>query len=273
MDTNDIKLHWDTLAKKHGLDLKSTTKTPTIKRLEINAIARVIDKYFKHAPGKAVLEVGCGNGHNLFGLAKLFPSFNFVGLDYSSDMIASAKILINELPDIDLSFDEGDVLSLSKRSDLTENFDLVLTDRLIINLPNWELQKQSLHQLRSCLKKGGYLVVVENFVNAYANQNKMRQLIGLPPRVPDEYNKFIAEDDFENFVTSSLGLELCYIDNFGSLHDLLLYVLLPHLANGEVLYDHPLMKSVTDLLEKLPEELRVGLGNFGQNKLYAFQAI
>jgi SAM-dependent methyltransferase len=273
MDMGDIKRHWDTLAKKHGLDLKSTTKTQTIKRLEINAISRVIDKYIKHAPGKALLEVGCGNGHNLFGLAKLFPRFNFVGLDYSSDMIASAKILINELPNTNLRFEEGDVLSLSERSDLTEKFDLVLTDRLIINLPNWELQKQSLHQLRSCIRKGGFLIVVENFQNSYANQNKMRQLIGLPPRVPDKYNKFIAESDFEDFVTDVLGLELCYIDNFGSLHDLLLYVLLPHLSNGQVVYDHPLMQSVTDLLEKLPEELRVGLGNFGQNKLYVLQAI
>ena len=34
MKMDEIRDHWDSLAKKHGLDLKSTTKTPTIKRLE-----------------------------------------------------------------------------------------------------------------------------------------------------------------------------------------------------------------------------------------------
>lgn len=272
MEMSEIRKHWDSLARIHGFDLKSTTKTPTIKRLEIDALARVMSKYFSPSTNRSVLEVGCGNGHNIFGLAKIFPSYSFLGLDYSDDMILSASKLIKELPEFQLRFEVGDVLNLSASHDLNHEFDLVFTDRLLINLNTWELQKLGLQELRSCLKKNGYLVIIENFVTSYSNQNALRELIGLPPRTPDSYNRFMLEADFESFVTNQLGLEILEIDNFGSLHDLLLYVLVPHISNGKTMYEHPIMESITELLEKLPEQLRHGLGNFGQNKLYLLQA-
>ncbi len=271
MELNEIRTHWDSLAKKHGLDLKSTTKTPTIKQLEINAIARVISKFLSTAQAKSILEVGCGNGHNIFGLIRLFPSFKFLGLDYSDEMIAAAGKLKEELPNCDLQFDVGDVLHLSDVDEYKNKFDVVFTDRLLINLNTWDLQRLGLTQLASCVKEGGFLVLIENFTQSYANQNLMRQLINLPPRTPDPYNKFIDETFLEDFVVKDLNLKLAYSENFGSLHDLLLYVLLPHINNGKVAYDHPLMESVTSLLERIPDNFKHDFGNFGQNKLYVFK--
>jgi hypothetical protein len=54
------------------------------------------------------------------------------------------------------------------------------------------------------------------------------------------------------------------IEDFGSLHDILLYVLLPHAMKSESQYDHPLMQSVADLCGQIP----LNCGPFGQNRLY-----
>ena len=56
MKLDKIKKHWENLAIKYAEDLKSTTKTPTIKHLEINAIYNTINseieflanEYIKH---------------------------------------------------------------------------------------------------------------------------------------------------------------------------------------------------------------------------------
>ena len=271
MELKEIRTHWDALAKKHGLDLKSTTKTPTIKQLEINALARAISKFASDSKTNSILEIGCGNGHNIFGLVRLFPNFKFHGIDYSDDMIAAACKLKKELPSNQLDFSVGDVLSLTAIPSLQNNFDVVFTDRLLINLNSWELQQQGIEQIASCIRNNGLLVVIENFTQSYANQNLLRQVIGLPLRTPDPYNKFMNEKYFHEFVVEKLKFKYVYAENFGSLHDLLLYVLLPHINDGKVSYDHPLMESVTSMLESMPDNFRESFGNFGQNNLYVFK--
>ena len=128
MELKEIRAHWDALAQKHGLDLKSTTKTPTIKQLEINALARAISKFASVSKTNSVLEIGCGNGHNLFGLARIFPTFKFHGIDYSDDMIVAACKIKNELPDSQLDFSTGDVLNLTATASFQNNFDVVFID-------------------------------------------------------------------------------------------------------------------------------------------------
>lgn len=271
MEMNEIRDHWDSLAKKHGLDLKSTTKTPTIKQLEISALARAIRKTIAAEQTRRILEVGCGNGHNIFALSRIFPSCYFQGLDYSEEMIKMANIIKNDSLSKNVDFNIADVLELSKSSQIENHYDLVFTDRLLINLNSWQIQQKGLIQLLSRVKNGGYLLIIENFTEAYGNQNYLRRLIGLQSRIPDSYNKFIDEAKLERFACDELGLKLVSVENFGSMHDLLLYVLLPHVNSGEVIYNHPLMESVTLLLEKIPEKLVNEFGNFGQNKLYLFE--
>ena len=147
----------------------------------------------------------------------------------------------------------------------------VITNRMLINLNSWTLQQEALRNIVELLTPNGSLIIIENFVNSYVNQNKLRELIGLPSRSPDSYNKFLDENLFEKFVTEELGLKILKIDNFASLHDILLYVLLPHINSGTTPYDHPLMNSVTELLVNLPNERSGDFGNFGQNNLYVLR--
>ena len=268
MELDEIKKHWDTNAKNNKTTLLSTTKTATIKQLEINAFARVIRKLCDDEATKCLLEVGCGNGYNLFGLAELFPNFKFEGVDYSKEMVKAAQNLNKQHADSKISFDVADILNLDASVLDNSIYDFVITDRMLINLNSWDLQQNALQKLVSLLKPNGYLILIENFTTSYANQNQLREIIGLPPRVPDAYNKFINENDFESFAKSELNAEIIISKNFASLHDILLYVLLPHSNSGQVSYDHPVMESVTQLLKNLPDEISENFGQFGQNNLY-----
>lgn len=268
MELNEIKKHWDTNAKNNKGSLLSTTKTSTIKHLEITAFSRAIKKLYKHTSAQSLLEVGCGNGHNLFGLAEVFPSLEIHGIDYSGEMIKAARSLNEKRHNSKIQFEIADVLAMHNNNEIRTGYDFVITDRMLINLNSWELQKQALENLGSLLNHGGNLIVIENFTNSHANQNKLRELIGLPLRTPDPYNKFLDEDLFEKFVRERLNLKITQSHNFGSLHDILLYVLIPHANSGIVSYDHPLMESVTTLLKNLPDELSDKFSGFGQNQLY-----
>ncbi len=272
MEMQQIREHWDNLARKYALDLKSTTKTPTIKQLEIHALGRAIRTAFPDASAKrSVLEIGCGNGHNLFGLWKQFASYHFTGLDYSPQMIESAQCIREAYPEADMHFGVSDILTLHQMSLNPAHYDVVFTDRCIINLNTWELQKTSLRNSADRMKTGGVLMILENFTGNYGNQNRLRESVGLPARTPDPYNRFMHETEFQHFVTGELGLIHEVTDDFGSLHDILLYVLIPAVNEGKVDYSNPIMEAVTSLLTKMPDDFQHRFGPFGQNRLYVFR--
>lgn len=272
MKAGEIKVHWDSLSKQHAKDLKSTTKSATIKKLEINALAKCIDKLKAQniAIGN-ILEIGCGNGHNIFGLSKLFPECKFTGVDYSGGMIENANLLKNEGDFTNTNFFTGDILKLEQNSDINKQFDIVFTDRCIINLNTIELQLEGLRNLSGKVKTGGYLMIIENIAKTYNNQNSCREAIGLDKRTPDSYNLFIDEDKFLEFADKNLNLTLLNTYDFASLHDLMLYVLLPKINSETSNYDHPLMDAVTELLINIEGGLENSFGSFGQNRLFLFE--
>lgn len=265
-----IRNHWKCMAG-NGRNLTATTKNSTIKRLEIQALAdtlsEITEKY--NSSIRRVLEVGCGNGHNLVPLSHLFPDTNFHGIDYIAEMVENAVELARaEQRRID--FYVGDILELDGHRELLKQYDVVFTDRCLINLPESAIQAKGFVQLADKVADNGFLIVIENFVESYGNQNIGRRMMGLEERFPDSYNTFIHEDDLTAWA-SRLGLELLDVNNFGSLHDLMLYVLLPALSEGRLDYSHPLMEIVAQFSIESSKTFKNQFGAFGQNKLFLFQ--
>jgi ubiquinone/menaquinone biosynthesis C-methylase UbiE len=82
---DQVKAHWERWAAEYGTSLRATTKTHTIKLLEIFALVR-------HIPaGARMLDVGCGNGYNALSFAETVAGIRVTGVDYSPDMIANAR--------------------------------------------------------------------------------------------------------------------------------------------------------------------------------------
>jgi predicted O-methyltransferase YrrM len=263
----DVKRHWERLAQEHGTDLAATTKTSTIKQLELDALERA----FRAAGIEqgVVLEAGCGNGWNCLALAERFPQLRLTGFDYVPEMVASARAAAKESGREDLvRFEVGDVLEPGEAAALSGPWDAVFTDRCLINLLDPELQCRALNALAERVRPDGAVIAIENSAATHARQNELRKLAGLPARKPPEHNRFV--DDELLLAGVEEQLELVAIDDFGRLHDLVLYVLVPMINGGEVDYDHPLVAAATQLALAGADDF-LDLAPIGQNRLYRFR--
>jgi SAM-dependent methyltransferase len=266
MDNDAIREHWRDWAVTYATSLRATTKTPTIKELELHALAKAI----RSIPLTAgtVLEVGCGNGINCLALAEMFSDLRFAGVDYIPEMIENARAQLEANPRLagHVAFHVGDVLEVGLDGVLDPRYDLVFTDRMLVNLNTWELQAQALDTLLDRVAPGGHLVMIENFVGAHTRLNDLREAVDLPRRPAAPFNRFIEEDRLEHQLEDRA--QLIAVETFGSLHDVILYVLTPLVGDGEIDYAHPMVRAATDLcLAAEPFEQ----GEGGQNRIYLFR--
>jgi SAM-dependent methyltransferase len=203
-------------------------------------------------------------------LAKAFPNSTFYGVDYIDQMVVSAAALARHEGVADrCKFFVGDAVSISENPDMLDQYDVVFTDRMLINLNSAELQLETVRKLADRVRPGGQLLILENFAETYAAQNKARGHVGLEPRTPEKFNLFMMSEALKSF-GQSIGLHLTAVDDFGSLHDIVLYALVPAINGGKVDYDHPLVAAATELSIGVASERRNAFGAFGQNRLFVF---
>jgi len=274
MELLEIKQHWENWSNKFKTDLRATTKTSTIKKLEIAALSRALNKtHFLKTDNLNILEVGCGNGYNCYALAELFQAYHFTGVDYIPSMIENAKEIQNANLEkySKIHFYTGDILNLDMHQNLQKKYHIVFTDRCIINLNNNELQLKAIDQLIDKVEKNGYLIVLENFIQTFSKQNECRTKVGLPERKASEFNYFMDMDKLLSHVKQCM--QLIHIDDFGSLHDIVLYVLIPMINDGKIDYNHELVQAATDLSISLSNQSNNPFGNFGQNRLLLLRKV
>lgn len=273
MDSKQIFEHWSNWAETYGKNLRATTKTGTAKLLELDALARRLS-LLDRTESADILEVGCGNGINCISLSKEFENFNFDGVDYIDKMISAAHDNLNEHQGLSqrVRFFQGDVLEIKAHSALKTEYDLVFTNRCLINLNSIALQLQAITALTSMIKPGGHLVMIENSLTTYAEQNKCRESLGLTPRTPAEFNLFFDEKSIREHLPTT-GLSLLETEDFSSLHDIVLYALVPAINDGKIDYDHPIVHAATTLSRALAATSPGAFGAFGQNRLFFCQKI
>jgi SAM-dependent methyltransferase len=135
-----------------------------------------------------VLDVGCGMGWTSHAVAS--RSVEVVGIDRSPEMIAGAKAEFGHTSN--LQYQVGDALSLPQ--DWNASFDLVLSQRCLINLSGWEEQRSALDHIARVLKPGGRFILQEGTRQGREGLNQLRIHLGLP-RMPEViYNCDLDED-------------------------------------------------------------------------------
>ncbi|WP_374655728.1 class I SAM-dependent methyltransferase [Dongia sp.] len=266
MKLEDIQRHWQNWAKSFGKDLRATTKGRTAKMIEIATIGRVVEGARRDLKRPLhILEVGCGNGFNCSWIARNFTDCSITGIDYIPEMIEAAKLRRTE-DGIDaerLRYLVGNALQIDN---VDGPFDIIFTDRCLINLNSWHLQQQAYLGMAALLGPGGYLATIENSTEARARQEQLRAGAGLPPRPIDSFNTFIEDGRFEA-LAQQIGLDIVATQHISSLHDLLLYVLLPMTNGGIVDYEHPLIEAAARVNIDLVGAHGQDLGPVGQNRL------
>ncbi|MBW2292710.1 MAG: HAD-IA family hydrolase [Deltaproteobacteria bacterium] len=258
MNEAQVKAHWEDWAARYGAGLRATTRTPSAKRLEIDALVRSLRAMSYSTESRArLLEVGCGNGHNCIALAEAFPGFAITGIDYVERMVEMAEANGRQSAGSDrLSFCKGDVSDLDAVIGLAPLFDVVLSNRCLINLSSTHQQKLALSSLASRLPETGCLLLIENSQQCFERQNRCRETLGLEARKAADFNHFLDEAEVIPHLESLF--EEVSIEDFGSLHDLVLYVLVPASNGGVVDYEHPLVEAATRLSLARPEMTGAG---------------
>jgi ubiquinone/menaquinone biosynthesis C-methylase UbiE len=171
-------------------------------RLEIDLIKS------KLTSGAKVLDVGCGEGEGTLEYSKV-SNVEIYGADFSDTRLEKAKQRLIHQNNVKLF-----------KIDFLDNFtfdcdfDFIISQRFLINLLDFELQKEVILKLSRVLKKGGKLILLEGSVDGVNQLNDFRQLFGLEPIPVRWHNLFFNDVLLENYF-SELGLYLIDKDGLG----------------------------------------------------------
>lgn len=203
----EIREYWDDNARRHRAGLAATTPDPLAKELEVAALKRALD------PALDTLEVGCGNGYNLFSLAVTF-SGALTGVDFAPAMIEVAnETARTRLDAARFRFEVASVLDDLSR---LGKFQQVFTDRCLINLTSLDEQVAGLENLARALPVGGRLALVESTRQGQECINSFRQQVGLTTIPYHWHNLYLDEAAFLARVPRYL--RHIATDNFASLY-------------------------------------------------------
>ena len=270
MNLDEIRNHWNEWAESYGVSIRATEKSKTRKSLEVDALVRAINSAgFAQDSRFTVLEAGSGTGHNCLELAQRFPNARIFGFDYIPAMVENANFLREQLDLKNIEYFEIDLLNLEVHRLPLANFDIVFTNRCLINLNSHSLQNKAVVTLSTLVAKNGSLILGENPQHKFDLQNQMRLKVGLEERIVPAFNLLIDEDGLVQALESN-SFTLAECDDFSSLHDTLLYVLLPTLNEGVIDYDHPILDIASELSIKMMSSHPNAFGTFGQNRMYRF---
>lgn len=241
---------------RSNLENHAGTDDLILKQLEVKAII----SYIKD--GLSILDIGCGNGITAIEIAHRF-NVSIIGIDFSDKMINAALLDKLNKPLIgNVEFKTGDVCAIPV---FNEAFDLIYTERTLINLPNWRMQRQAIVNIASLLKNNGLYIMCEHSQDGLDKMNICRKAVSLSPIVPPWHNRYLRDNELQTANFKSLKLE--DINYFSST-----YYFLSRIVNAwqasqekqEPKYEAP----VNQLALQLPP-----IGDFGQGRIWMWRKI
>lgn len=247
----DVHSFWEDRA---ALGMKAGSNDLIAKQLEIEAIASYA------ADGMSVLDFGCGNGVTALELARRYE-LKMLGIDYSEKMIEGARELSKSVSTKgQVQFVTGNVTKLRS---LSEKFDMIYSERALINLENWEAQKAAIEVLTDMLVPGGIYVMCENSDDGLRAINTLRLSAGLDPIEAPWHNKYIRDEDIAELSLKETVLES--VNHYSSTYYFLSRVVNAWMAAQEG--KEPDYNAVVNSLAlSLPP-----IGTFGQGRIWIWR--
>lgn len=182
-DDTLLKDRYDTFALSR--DYRTTASDYQLREIEIDTGAAYMHD------GMVTLDVGCGLGYAVTQYAQRHDIAAH-GIDYSENMIAGAKELLDKTyPQVvpRVSFRHASVLELPYADN---HFDVITSHRCLMALLDWEKQKAALREIHRVLKPGGVLVLMEGTFEGLERLNDARGKVGLEPIAPDGRDRLIT---------------------------------------------------------------------------------
>ena len=250
MSNQEKKEFWNSRAQQGEF---AGTNDLNIKKIELTEI----EKYF--CDNLNILEIGCGNGESAEYFASKFK-VNIDATDFAEKMVTAATERVNLRESLlgKVNFQVADI----RNFDTDKKYDLIYSQRSLINLDSWQEQQLAIVKILDWLKPGGSFVMCENSLDGLNQINFYRKALGLEDILPPWHNQYFREAEVETIQVQGVSLQLI---SFSSTYYFLSRVVNAALASqkGETpAYDSP----INHLAFKLPS-----INSAGQTKLWVWR--
>ena len=208
-DDRKIFEFWNEQALKYKESVEATSPDFFAFSIETNAILGFLRDRQK------VLNVGCGNGIKDIEYCRQ-KRIQLKGIDYSHEMISVAKDQLEKAAGLigKLVFELGDVLTLAEKN----AYDVVITDRCLINLGTEENQSIAIDNIHRSLKRGGIFLMMECTKQGLARINEVRKRFNLEEIKERWHNKYISDSIIE---LAKRKFSMMEVNNFNSTYFLI----------------------------------------------------
>ena len=188
--------HYKQVASESGDSHLSTMSHEFIREMETKEILSFITYLVEHkniSKSATIADVGCGNGFSLQIMSKSYPDFNYIGYEYTPELLEIAASRFQDTPNVKVL--QADIRDSSQL--IIKNIDVLFCQRVLINLLDINDQKTALINLASIVKPGGYLFFIETLQSGLDNINAARKEFDLVPLPPAHHNLNLPDDFFE----------------------------------------------------------------------------
>jgi ubiquinone/menaquinone biosynthesis C-methylase UbiE len=231
----------------------ATSPDFNLREVEIDYLARWMKD------GQRVLDVGCGNGYTVLRHATMFDSA-FTGIDFVPEMIEQARLLAAGFQTKQqVEFQVGDATRLDQPE---RSFDVVVSERCLLNLPTKNDQWRAIGEIARVLKPGGLYLMLEGTLQGLRALNDVRSRFGLDP-IPEaesSYNWFSNKFDEDEMLAVALRSfkRVVHIQRFG-MYYLISRVIHPLLVQpDQPKYDAPINTIARQLCSQFPDFEGIG---------------
>jgi ubiquinone/menaquinone biosynthesis C-methylase UbiE len=162
----------------------------------------------KLKPNSKILDAGCGEGEGTLEFAKL-KGVKIHTVDFSETRLNKAKKRLAGLNNVEIK-----KIDFLGDYELDKDYNFIISQRFLINLIEWELQKKVIKDLAAHLKPGGSLIILEGSQDGVEQLNRFRTLLGLAPINIKWHNLFFKTKELESYI-NKIGLEIIKKDGFG----------------------------------------------------------
>lgn len=173
----------------------------------LNAEIEIIRK--RIPPGSKILDAGCGEGEGTLAYSCI-PETLVHAVDFSETRLKKARQRLQGRENVLLK--QVDLLGSYH---LDDDYDVIVSQRFLINLMEWELQQKVLLDLISMLKPGGRFLMLEGSRQGVDSLNEFREAWGLEPIPVKWHNLFFDDLSLRDFMQQH-GYKLVEQDGLGT---------------------------------------------------------
>jgi len=206
-----IREHYRSEALSHGTVSTSTMADEFVRKKETEIIIKSVSDYLSEQPKSHnsplpqnrefhIVDIGCGNGTTLAALSAALEKMEsnhriaYTGIEYTEEMYSISYKRFASQPNIQVL--QEDVRLIDET--ICNLADIIILQRVLINLLDAEHQRTALDKIISLLKPGGLLLAIEAFESGLDNLNAARVEFGLTQLDPADHNLYLPDDIFDH---------------------------------------------------------------------------